>query len=595
MLTHGYEDSYYLSNEDYLYDDCHTITGQNLLKNEDIKSLKKNLIQGNKQNKQVQAKGNQSPNSSSYYEGKSANSGEEKGNGKRTGKWTKEEDDILTHLVPMYGGKNWKKVAESIKGRSPIQCLHRWTKILQPGLVKGPWTIEEDRKLLEWVKKEGPNRWSQCAEYIKGRNGKQCRERWFNTLNPNVKKGNWSPEEDYKTFILFKKFGGKWSKIAVFFEGRTENSIKNRFYSTLRRISAEKKKENGIEKNDNDMTHITSSLDELQKYIPLAFTESKIRFMKINNYSNDDLQRYDNYLTNIEKTTSNKPKSKLSDKQFNFENNSVSTPCVFQTEKPKENTTLNSNSNPNTTYNHNVKINTTNNNNYFLNSNNNTHQFDNNTNLFDNNNLNNNHSVYKNMDLYSLENQIIDMCDNSSLFFADSNFNMGDQLDNMIENMFEKNNIFITSDENLNCNVCDEGLVNNNNTNTNMNNILGAKNYASNDHAVNTKNTSNNNAITTGTGSGMNTNEEKNSNNIISNSINALNLGCFPTTTNDLWQIKCEQGETKKDALNALIKQLNEIEQAVKVTKKELLRLESTQNLEKENNLTGNIENLFKF
>jgi hypothetical protein len=161
----------------------------------------------------------------------------------KSGKWTKEEDDILEELVPIYGAKNWKKIAEKIPGRTPIQCLHRWTKILQPGLVKGPWTIEEDRKLIDWVKNEGPRNWSKCAEFIIGRNGKQCRERWFNTLNPKVKKGGWEIEEDYKIFFFYQAFGGKWSKIMNLFEGRTENSIKNRFYSTLRRISAEKKKE----------------------------------------------------------------------------------------------------------------------------------------------------------------------------------------------------------------------------------------------------------------------------------------------------------------------------------------------------------------
>jgi len=107
---------------------------------------------------------------------------------KRSGKWTKEEDEALLNAVNIYGTKNWKLVAKAVFGRNQVQCLHRWTKILQPGLTKGPWSIEEDRKLMQWVKKEGPNKWTSCAEYIKGRSGKQCRERWLNTLNPDVKK-----------------------------------------------------------------------------------------------------------------------------------------------------------------------------------------------------------------------------------------------------------------------------------------------------------------------------------------------------------------------------------------------------------------------
>lgn len=161
---------------------------------------------------------------------------------RRVGKWSEEEDKILTELVEKFGGKNWKKISQFIPGRNSIQCLHRWTKILQPGLIKGPWTIEEDRRLLEWVRKQGPTKWTNCAHYIKGRNGKQCRERWFHTLNPKIVKGNWTCEEDFKIFILYKIFGGKWAKISAFMTGRTENAIKNRFYSTLRRKAAEKLK-----------------------------------------------------------------------------------------------------------------------------------------------------------------------------------------------------------------------------------------------------------------------------------------------------------------------------------------------------------------
>ena len=88
-------------------------------------------------------------------------------------------------------------------GRSPIQCLHRWTKILRPGLKKGPWKEEEDLMLMEWVRKNGATNWSKATKVIRGRSGKQIRERWFNTLNPNVKKGEWSASEDALIFDLY--------------------------------------------------------------------------------------------------------------------------------------------------------------------------------------------------------------------------------------------------------------------------------------------------------------------------------------------------------------------------------------------------------
>jgi len=199
-------------------------------------------------------------------------------NTRTIGKWNKEEDDNLIIAVNKLGTKNWKKVSSLVQGRTPIQCLHRWTKILQPGLIKGPWTIDEDRKLMEWVNKEGATKWSQCADYIIGRSGKQCRERWFNTLNPNVKKGHWTPEEDYNIFQLYNKLGSQWSKIASYFKGRTENSIKNRFYSTLRRIATEKKK--GKTKYENNSESSSSGkLNELLVFLPHALSETNIKYL----------------------------------------------------------------------------------------------------------------------------------------------------------------------------------------------------------------------------------------------------------------------------------------------------------------------------
>jgi len=58
------------------------------------------------------------------------------------GKWSADEDELLRDAVERYGGKNWKKISEELAGRTDVQCLHRWQKVLRPGLVKGPWTQE---------------------------------------------------------------------------------------------------------------------------------------------------------------------------------------------------------------------------------------------------------------------------------------------------------------------------------------------------------------------------------------------------------------------------------------------------------------------
>jgi hypothetical protein len=147
-----------------------------------------------------------------------------------------EEDDQLRVAVESIGEKCWRDIASKVRGRTPIQCLHRWNKVLKPGLVKGNWTCEEDQMLRNWVGKHGPTKWAKCASMIVGRSGKQCRERWMNSLNPDVKKGDWSPEEDSLIFRLYNQLGPRWSEISKSVIGRTENSVKNRFYSTVRRM-----------------------------------------------------------------------------------------------------------------------------------------------------------------------------------------------------------------------------------------------------------------------------------------------------------------------------------------------------------------------
>ncbi len=52
------------------------------------------------------------------------------------------QDEALRRAVALHEGKNWKEVARALDGRTDVQCLHRWQKVLKPGLVKGPWTKE---------------------------------------------------------------------------------------------------------------------------------------------------------------------------------------------------------------------------------------------------------------------------------------------------------------------------------------------------------------------------------------------------------------------------------------------------------------------
>lgn len=96
-----------------------------------------------------------------------------------------------------------------------MQCLHRWQKVLRPGLVKGPWTEEEDQIVLSKVQLYGVKKWSQIASHLQGRLGKQCRERWYNHLNPDIRKELWSVEEDKIIIESHAELGNKWAKISA--------------------------------------------------------------------------------------------------------------------------------------------------------------------------------------------------------------------------------------------------------------------------------------------------------------------------------------------------------------------------------------------
>ena len=104
----------------------------------------------------------------------------------------------------------------------------------QRSAKKGNWSSTEDKILLDWVDKYGPTKWTECSKLIRGRCGKQCRERWVNILNPEVKKGNWSNYEQEEIFSNLSKHYTSWSAISRLLPGRTENSIKNYFYSSIR-------------------------------------------------------------------------------------------------------------------------------------------------------------------------------------------------------------------------------------------------------------------------------------------------------------------------------------------------------------------------
>ena len=140
---------------------------------------------------------------------------------------------------------------------------------------KGQWSSQEDKLLEQWVKTNGPKNWEACGRFIQGRKGKQCREHWNNCLNPELKKGNWGPEEDFLIMFFYEKCKGSWKKIIPLFDGRIENSIKNRFYSQLRKHATK-----NMEAKDRKRMIAKIKLNELKKYLNEALTETRNVLLK---------------------------------------------------------------------------------------------------------------------------------------------------------------------------------------------------------------------------------------------------------------------------------------------------------------------------
>ncbi|KAK7324312.1 hypothetical protein VNO77_27845 [Canavalia gladiata] len=138
------------------------------------------------------------------------------------------------------------------KGRAPC-CDKTQVK-------RGPWSPAEDLKLIAFIQKYGHENWRALPKQAGLlRCGKSCRLRWINYLRPDVKRGNFTPEEEETIIRLHKALGNKWSKIASRLPGRTDNEIKNVWNTHLKKRVAGKKCSESSADESKPESSITSS------------------------------------------------------------------------------------------------------------------------------------------------------------------------------------------------------------------------------------------------------------------------------------------------------------------------------------------------
>ena len=147
----------------------------------------------------------------------------------RNVKWNSQDDNLLVSTVVKLQFKkiDWKKISELFEKKTKHQCYKRFLTI-NPDLKKGRWTKEEDLMFFKLMEEYG-NNWNSISKIMKNRSTRQVRNRYNENLNPVLVRNKFKNEEDLLILKLYNLFSNKWSKYLNYLPNRSIKNIKRRF------------------------------------------------------------------------------------------------------------------------------------------------------------------------------------------------------------------------------------------------------------------------------------------------------------------------------------------------------------------------------
>ncbi|KAM5436078.1 hypothetical protein McanMca71_000172 [Microsporum canis] len=155
---------------------------------------------------------------------------------RRINKWTQDEDSVLLQKLQEQQSKNppdkvidWQKIAAALPGRTNKDCRKRWFNVLNGDLRKGAWTADEDKLLGLAVETEGKV-WMRVSQHVPRRTADQCAKRWQHFLDPTLDRSEWTESECQILWDAVRQRGRRWLQIRNdLFPMRSPNSLKNQY------------------------------------------------------------------------------------------------------------------------------------------------------------------------------------------------------------------------------------------------------------------------------------------------------------------------------------------------------------------------------